>query len=275
MIDASAHLRALYAHDGGVHAAFTSKVADYVASRPDYPPALFDVLATHAGLRPGATVADIGAGTGLLCEGLLERGAHVVAVEPNAAMRSASERILGLTEGFRAVEGAAEATSLPPASVDLVTAAQSFHWFDVEPTRREWLRILRPEGVVALIWNDRVPTEPLQLALDALFAQHGGSRREAMLSAEKERANVPAFFNGAQTQLFAMPHQHALDEAGLLALAFSRSYMPPRESREGHEAARALRDVFETHAVAVDGVPQVTIHYSTVAIVGRPLPGAD
>lgn len=272
MIDAEAHLRALYAPDGGVHAAFTSKVADYVASRPDYPDALYDVLARHAGLRPGIAVADIGAGTGLLSEGLLERGARVVAVEPNAAMRSASERILGLTEGFRAVEGAAEATSLPAHSVDLVTAAQAFHWFDVEPARRELLRILTAEGQVALIWNDRVTTEPLQVVLDEVFLRHGGERRTAMLDVERERANCPRFFNGAPTQSFAVPHTHWLDEPGLLALAFSRSYMPPRDSGEGRRAADELREAFAAHAQDHEGERRVAMHYTTVAIIGRPLP---
>lgn len=272
MTDAGAHLRALYAHDGGVHAAFTSKVADYVASRPDYPAALFDLLAEHAGLRPGAVVADIGAGTGLFSEGLLERGAHVMAVEPNPAMRSAAERILGHTEGFQVVEGAAEATSLPAHSVDLVTAAQAFHWFDVEPARHEVLRILRPEGQVALVWNDRVSTEPLQVALDEVFARHGGARREAMAASDRERALVPAFFNGAPTRSFSMPHSHELDEAGLLALAFSRSYMPPHDSHEGHQAARELREVFAAHAGPADaeGHRRVTVHYTTLLILGRP-----
>jgi ubiquinone/menaquinone biosynthesis C-methylase UbiE len=272
MIDAGAHLRALYARDGGVHAAFTSKVADYVASRPDYPDAIFDLLAMSAGLRPGAVVADIGAGTGLLSEGLLARGAKVIAVEPNAAMRSASERILGQTEGFRAVEGAAEATSLHAHSVDLITAAQAFHWFDVEPARREALRILTPEGVVALIWNDRLATEPLQVALDAIFLRHGGERREAMVSAEKERAHVPQYFNGAPTQSHAMPHMHRLDEAGLLALAFSRSYMPARDTHEGAQAAAELREVFASCAQSDGGHRFVTMHYTTIAIIGRPRP---
>jgi SAM-dependent methyltransferase len=272
MIDANAHLRALYAPDGGVHAAFTSKVADYVASRPGYPEGLYDGLATQAGLRAGITVADVGSGTGLLSEGLLERGAKVVAVEPNAAMRSASERILGQTEGFRAVEGAAEATSLHAHSIDLVTAAQAFHWFEVDAARHEFLRILTAEGQVALIWNDRVSTEPLQVALDAIFGRHGGARREAMADATLERSNVPRFFNGASTRTFTVAHTHWLDETGLLALAFSRSYMPPHDSPEGHQATQELKEAFAAHAEDVEGEPRVAVHYTCIAIVGRPKP---
>ena len=72
--DTGSALRSLYEPQGGVRAIFASKVADYIASRPDYPDALFDALAQSCGLRDGATIADIGAGTGLLTQGLLTRG---------------------------------------------------------------------------------------------------------------------------------------------------------------------------------------------------------
>ena len=68
--DTGAQLRALYQPEGGVGAIFSPKVADYVASRPDYPAALFDALREACSLHPGAVVADIGAGTGLLTQGL-------------------------------------------------------------------------------------------------------------------------------------------------------------------------------------------------------------
>ena len=124
--DTGAALRALYAPSGGVPAAFSAKVADYVASRPDYPPALFDALRKACALRNGARIADVGAGTGLLTRGWLERGYEVVAVEPNPAMRDACDRHCRAFERYRSVEGTAEAMPLAAGSVDLVTAAQAF-----------------------------------------------------------------------------------------------------------------------------------------------------
>jgi hypothetical protein len=83
---------------------------------------------------------------------------------------------------------------------------------------------------------------------------------------------VPQFFNGAPTQFFEMPHTHRLDETGLLALAFSRSYMPARDSHEGSRAAVELRDAFAAHASPDGDAQSVTMHYTTVAIIGRPRP---
>ena len=125
-------------------ARFTERVADYAAHRPSYPPEVIGVLAREGVLRPGDVVADVGSGTGILTALLLAHGNTVHAVEPNAAMASEAAARLGGNPRFHAVAGRAEATGLPDASCDVVTAAQAFHWFDIDPTRREFRRILRP-----------------------------------------------------------------------------------------------------------------------------------
>src|SRR5579883_614801 len=119
---------------------FTDRVDLYVRWRPSYPQAALDVL------PPASDVADVGSGT--LTRLLLERGKHVYAVEPNDAMRAAAERTLAGFKGYVSIAARAEATTLPDASVDLVTAAQAWHWFDREAARREFARILRPGGQV-------------------------------------------------------------------------------------------------------------------------------
>src|SRR2546422_6524206 len=99
--------------------------------------AAIDLLATRCGLSPAAVVADIGSGTGILTELLLASGAQVIAVEPNDAMRAAAEARLSAQARFRSVNGTAEATTLPSASIDLLVAGQAFHWFDVDQARSE------------------------------------------------------------------------------------------------------------------------------------------
>src|SRR6266480_1283485 len=121
---------------------FSSRVEDYVRYRPSYPRAAIDLLKTRCGLSPAAVVADIGSGTGILAELLLASGAQVIGVEPNDAMRAAAEARLGARARFRSVKGTAEATTLPPASIDLLVAGQAFHWFEVDQARREALRLL-------------------------------------------------------------------------------------------------------------------------------------
>ena len=128
---------------------------DYVAARPSYPSAVFDLLADELGLGPETDVLDVAAGTGKLTEDLVARGARVVAVEPVAAMR---ERLVALLPDIDARDGTAEALPLDDASVDLVTVGQAFHWFDAPTALAEIRRVLRPGGGLAMIWNVRDET---------------------------------------------------------------------------------------------------------------------
>jgi len=252
--DTGARLHSLYAPEGGTRSIFSSRVADYVASRPHYPSAMFDALAATCGLAPGATVADIGAGTGLLTRGLLRRGYRVIAVEPNPKMRAAADELLRGVEGYRSVNGSAEAIPLESDSVDLVTVAQAFHWFDVDRARAEFLRILTLQGQVAVIWNDRVVEDPLHVAFDELADKYGGAKRAALVAREKDRADVSRFFGETQLQEFCWPHAHDLAEEGFEALVFSRSYIPGRPTSEGKEVANQGRELFRRFAV--DGTVQ-------------------
>jgi SAM-dependent methyltransferase len=262
-IDTGLELRSLYAPDGGVGEIFSSKAADYAASRPDYPAALFEQLARH--VPAGAAIADIGAGTGLLTHGLLARGYAVTAVEPSAPMRAVADHLLKPFPHYRSVDGKAEAMPLADASLHLLTAAQAFHWFEVDKAKAECLRVLRPSGKVALIWNDRLLADPLHVALDDLFAEYGGAKRGAML-AHEERGNVPAFFGANPAEEFCWPHQHLLKQEGLLSLVFSRSYMPNRNTPAGSRASEAVRQIFMRFAQN----EILTVRYTTVALIGRP-----
>ena len=138
-----------------VTARFTDRVDDYVRWRPSYPSDVIRLLQETTGIVPPATVADIGAGTGISAALLLDAGYEVHAVEPNAAMRAAADKWLQFRPGNHSHPGRAEATQLPEASVDLVLAAQAFHWFEPQATGLEWRRILKPPGWVVLLWNAR------------------------------------------------------------------------------------------------------------------------
>jgi SAM-dependent methyltransferase len=263
-------LQSLFAQAGGVTGAFSSKAADYVASRPGYPAALFDALHALGALFAQADVADVGAGTGLLTEALLQRAHAVTAVEPNAAMRAAADARLHVYANYRSVAAGAEATMLGDAAVDLITVAQAFHRFDVEAFRRECLRILKPRGQVALIWNTRPLGDPLQNAIAGVFAEFGGDQHIA-LEAQQDMANVPQFFAGAPFHDLSFAHVQQLDRDGLLSLVFSRSFMPARDTSPGRRAARAINDLFDGFADA----GEVTVRYRTRVMVGRPSPPLD
>src|SRR5262249_1325145 len=134
---------------------FSTRAENYRKYRPGYPAEIMSLLVSKCGLTPASLIADIGSGTGKLCELFLNYGNRVFGVEPNEAMRIAGETLLARYPGFVSVDGRAESTTLESQTVDFVTAAQAFHWFDRESARREFLRILKPSGWVVLVWNER------------------------------------------------------------------------------------------------------------------------
>lgn len=134
---------------------FDSKAEAYSKGRPSYPKELFAFLKEKFGLGKNSTVADIGSGTGIFTEQLAKVCGKVYAVEPNKDMRQAAEVRLKILSNVVSVDGAAEETTLENGSVDFVTAAQAFHWFDVEAFGRECRRILKSGGRVFLVWNRR------------------------------------------------------------------------------------------------------------------------
>ncbi|MCL2530779.1 MAG: class I SAM-dependent methyltransferase [Oscillospiraceae bacterium] len=126
---------------------FSGKAQAYAAARPSYPAEALDYIATL--LPPGASIADIGAGTGKFTQLLAARGYTVHAVEPNDDMRAQ----LVPHENIHVVAAAAEATGLPAQSVDAITVAQALHWFDIEAFRAECKRIAKPGTPVIVIYN--------------------------------------------------------------------------------------------------------------------------
>lgn len=265
--DPGTALRSLYDAEGGVAAIFSGRVADYSAFRPDYPDSLFDTLKTFAPPAPDVTVADVGAGTGLLTQGLLRHGYRVTAIEPNTQMRQAADERLGTCPGYHSTSGLAESLPFDSESVGLITAAQAFHWFDVERARVEFLRVLDARGQVAIIWNDRTLDDPLNAALDEMFDRYGSVKR-AGLRAHDDRSAASRLFAGSAPRELAFPHAQRLDRQGLLGLVFSRSYVPARDTDAGRRVAAEVGTMFDRFAQA--GMAEV--RYRTGAMVGRPAP---
>src|ERR1700732_1505170 len=151
---------------------FSNRVADYVRYRPAYPSELLDVLRRECGLRPGHVIADMGSGTGFLSELFLKNGNRVYGIEPNEAMRQAGEEYLASYDGFASINGSVEATTLDDASIDFVSAGQAFHWFEPVVARREFGRILKPDGWIVVLWNDRQMDTPFASAYEDLLVKY-------------------------------------------------------------------------------------------------------
>ncbi len=123
-------------------------VADtYAQYRPRYPD---EAVRWLVGTSPGR-VLDLGAGTGLLTASLTALGHEVIACDPSADMLG---HLRVTAPQAHRLQARAESIPLPPASVDVVACAQSFHWFDTERALPEIARVLRPGGVLAMTWNN-------------------------------------------------------------------------------------------------------------------------
>lgn len=246
---------------------FSTRVEAYARHRPSYPPQAIELLAARCGLVPGAVVADLGSGTGILTELLLGQGAEVLAVEPNAGMRAAAEAQLAQHARFRSVAGSAEATTLAPDSVDLLTAGQAFHWFDLERARTEAQRILRRGAWAALLWNER-PREasPFLADYEALLTEH--APEYARITASRADETSMRAFLGPGMQLATFPNQQLLDFEGLEGRLMSSSYAPEPGDANHATMIALLRQAFDRHAH--DG--RIVMPYRTLVYFAQPRP---
>jgi SAM-dependent methyltransferase len=160
----------------------------YVRGRPDFPPAALDWLRTDLGLGPAKTVIDLGAGTGKFTRRLVETGAAVIAVEPVDTMRVHLARDL---PAVTALAGRAQHIPLPDACADAVVCAQAFHWFASTASLAEIHRVLKPGGVLGLIWNVRDESVDWVRKLTDIMMPHEGE--------------APRYYNGGWRRVFPAP----------------------------------------------------------------------
>jgi SAM-dependent methyltransferase len=230
-------------------------VADaYERSRPGYPD---DAVRWLVGAEP-LDVVDLGAGTGKLTRSLVALGHRVTAVEPLPEMLA---HLRVAVPGVAVLEGEAEAVPLAAESVDVVAAAQAFHWFDHGPALREIARVLRPDGWIALVWNTRDDDEPwvAQLSEEAL-AGEGFEERDAAAPLTES-----GLFGEVEQALF--PHSQMLDRAGLVDLVLSRSYCAVLGSEERASVLDRVERIFEEHQVdGMIGLPYVTECFRAVRL---------
>ncbi len=226
---------------------FSNRVADYVRYRPSYPPELLPLLHTWCNLLPAHAIADVGSGTGLLSKLFLVHGNHVFGVEPNAEMRAAGEEFLRSYKNFTSIAGSAEATTLADDSVDFVTAGQSFHWFDLEPTRREFQRILKAEGRAILVWNERQLTETPFLRDYESLLQRFGTDYSRVSESYPDADRMLEFFQPNEFTSHALPNFQDFDFAGLSGRLRSSSYAPQPGHPQHDPMYAELEKVFAAH----------------------------
>lgn len=225
---------------------FSNRVQDYIRYRPHYPGEMIEAIIIHSELTPTSVIADIGSGTGISSEIFLKLGYAVIGIEPNQAMREAAENLLASYPSFVSVDGTAEATTLNDHSVDLIIAGQAFHWFDREKFREECKRILKPNGNVALFWNERLidATEFLK-EYEALIKEYATDYSK--VDHRRMDDDIISQFYGKQLHIETFPNKQVLDFDGLYGRLASSSYVPAPDDPTMQEMKRKLYDLFNRH----------------------------
>ena len=225
---------------------FDGREDDYDRYRPGYPEDVVILLRERGVLSNDTVVADIGSGTGILTAMLLRQGALVYAVEPNARMRSKAEARFRDKDRFVSVPARAEETGLPDGCVNLITAAQSFHWFDPGRCRREFMRILRPEGWVMLVWNNRLDDKgDFNIAYERLLKKDHADDSRGVTEQELD-SRIDQLFAGDFKRTDYDNYQH-LDLEGLRGRLRSSSYCPRPEDPAFAPLMKDLEALFKTH----------------------------
>jgi SAM-dependent methyltransferase len=243
---------------------FSKRVESYIKYRPKYPPEVLEFLKTELGFTISSVIADIGSGTGISCEMFLNNGNSVFGIEPNAEMREAAEKGLRSFSNFVSIDGKAEATTLQNHSIDFVVAGQAFHWFDREQSRKEFLRILKPNGWVVLLWNDRKQDTSFSNAYENLlktFAIDYEVVDHRLLTEDAFRQ----FFGGSHYGVKMFDNEQIFDLEGLKGRVLSCSYMPMPDHPHFDEMMAALEKLFERFQQN----DAVTMNYQTLMYYGR------
>lgn len=244
---------------------FDDRVEDYAKYRPSYPAALLKCFRSDMELAPSNVVADLGSGTGILSKVFIDNGNEVYGIEPNAAMREAAETYLHGFEGFHSVSGSAEATTLDDVRVDFVVAGQAFHWFDTERAHVEFVRILKPGGWCALIWNNRrLDATPFLREYESFLMKWGTDYREVRVGYGEENA-LRAFFHGARYQIRSFDNEQIFDRDGLRGRLMSSSYIPSVDSPQFTRMIDALDELFDRHQES----GKVRFEYDTKVYYGK------
>lgn len=240
---------------------FDGKGEIYAKARPKYAVELFDYIKNTLQIPERSVFADIGSGTGIFSEQLLNNGYQVYAVEPNMDMRKKAEEKLSVYQDFVSVDGTDSNTAISNQSVDCIATAQAFHWFDAEAFKKECRRILKPYGKVLIVYNTRDESGDCNKAIADLHHKYCPDFQGFSKGMNDEKCR--AFFDD-KCDVFRADNSQAYERQGYINRILSSSYSL-RESDDGFaEYITEINHLFDTFSN--DGTLIVLMH--TVAYIG-------
>jgi SAM-dependent methyltransferase len=216
---------------GDVHEAaavgFDRGAGSYERGRPSYPQEAISRIVEYLAIGGDTTLVDLAAGTGKFTRLLVPTGARIIAVEPVAAMRAELAAQLPAVE---TLDGTAEAIPMADASVDVLTVAQAFHWFDLDRALAEIARVLRPGGGMAMLWNRRDESEPWVAAMSRIIGWH--DRPIAHYDSVDWPAVVAKSGSFTPLERFEVSYEHVIDRELLRERVYSISYIATMNEAE-------------------------------------------
>lgn len=225
---------------------FDSKGSVYSKARPNYPDALFSYLLAEGVINKDTIAADIGSGTGIFTIALSKFANSVFAVEPNDDMRIKAEEKYKTIANITSINATAENTSLPDCSVDLVTVAQAFHWFDRVVFKHECKRILKSNGKVVLVWNDRDSDSEIIKDNFAVNKKYCKDFKGSSNGIDFSKNAFSDFFSG-EFELVEFCNNLVYTREDFIARNLSSSYAPKENDPIYDDYIKAITDVFEKH----------------------------
>ncbi|OLS26242.1 MAG: Ubiquinone/menaquinone biosynthesis C-methyltransferase UbiE [Candidatus Heimdallarchaeota archaeon LC_3] len=226
---------------------FTDRVENYIKYRSGYPEQILNLLEKRINLKNSMVLADVGSGTGKLSKLFLKYRNKVFCIEPNEAMRLGAEKSLSHYTNFQSISGTAEETKLNDNSVDLIIAGQAFHWFNITGAKKEFSRILKPDGYVVLIWNSRNKTgSSFNKEYEQLIKKYS-SEYERVAHYRIVDSDFKTFFSNGEHSSFQLENNQKFDIEGLKGRLFSSSYMPNESSEEYNGIVNDLNKIFEVY----------------------------
>lgn len=243
---------------------FSNRVDNYVKYRPSYPTEIISFLEKEIGFNKNFIIADIGSGTGILSEIFLKNGNVVFGVEPNAPMRNKGEKLLMNNHSFKSIDGTAEQTTLQNASVNLITAAQAFHWFDIKKTKQEFKRILKRNGFCCLIWNERLINSEFSKAYEQLLKDYSTDYTKVDHRNIDDK-KIEAFFLPNKIIQQSFSNKQIFDFEGLKGRLLSSSYTPDENHPKHNAMIQSLMNIYSSF----NQNNQVQFDYETKVYLAR------
>lgn len=235
---------------------FNNKSKEYAIGRPTYPEEVVNKI-KELGIGKHSIIADIGAGTGLLTHMLSRLDCKVLAIEPNEEMLNECKQYCSTNSNIEYINTTAEGTQLKEHSIDVITIAQAFHWFDKQLCKVEFQRILKEDGYVIILWNDmQTDTKFAKEYIDTVY-KYKIKTTAAISNFDPDKEKYD-FFGQDYIKIYYDNFQ-SVSEKGLLGNALSLSYTPSKLDSNYEEFVHELHNLFLKHQKN----EQVTFHYKT------------